>query len=586
MCGIVGYAGFRNVSEVLRAALKKLEYRGYDSAGIAVVNENGIEVEKRKGYVDYLNFSLKGNVGIGHTRWATHGSVEDRNAHPFLDCTKSFAIAHNGIIENFAKLRKKLEERHKFTSDTDSEVIVHLIEEYYNGDFLDAFLKAVRELKGSYAIVAIHAGENRILGAKKESPLVVGLSEEENFVASDIPAFLNYTNRIIALEDGEICDITPTQVKIYNMSGVEVVRKHEVIDWSAKSVEKSGYEHFMLKEIHEQPIALENTLKYIMSREPKILDFDRVVIVACGTSYHAGMVGKYLFETLAGIPAQIYYASEFRYRKILDENSLVIFITQSGETADTLASARATRKYGPKSVGITNVKGSSITRLVNETLYTYAGPEIGVAATKTFITQLAVLHYLAINYSYAKEKIDSQEMNSLLYQLRRTPRYTERALFLENKIKKIAERIVNESDMFYIGRGMSYPIAMEGALKMKEISYIHAEAYPGGELKHGPLALITKGTPVVAIAPSDETYTKMIGNIKEVNARGAFVIGISDNEELDDVVDILINTPKTHSLFSVYPNTVVLQLLAYHTARLRGCEIDKPRNLAKSVTVE
>jgi len=587
MCGIVGYVGYRNASEVLKKTLKRLEYRGYDSAGIAVITNGKIAVEKRKGYVDYLNFSLEGNVGIGHTRWATHGAVEDRNAHPFLDCGREFAVAHNGIIENFTELRKELMEKgHVFTSDTDSEVIAHLIEENYDGDFLRAFIKAISRLKGSYAIIAIHAGEKKILGAKNESPLVIGIGDGENFLASDIPAFLEYTNRIITLDDGEICEVTEDSVKIYDLSGKDIKKNEEIVEWSSESVEKGGYEHFMLKEIHEQPIALENTLKYLLELEPNFGDFDKIIMVGCGTSYHAALVGKYLFEEIAEIPTEVYYASEYRYRKYLGDKALVILITQSGETADTLASARISKKFGMKTLAITNIKGSSITRITDETIYTYAGPEIGVAATKTFITQLAVLHYLAIKYGYIRGKIDSSELNSLIYELRRAPRYVERALSMENEIKAVSEKMVKEENMFYIGRGISCPIAMEGALKMKEISYIHAEAYPAGELKHGPLALITEGTPVVALAPKDSTYDKMIGNIKEVNARGSWVIGVSNFPELKEFVDILIKIPDTHPLFTVYPSIVVLQLLAYHTAKLRGCEIDRPRNLAKSVTVE
>ncbi len=587
MCGIVGYVGYRNASEVLKKTLKRLEYRGYDSAGIAVITNGKIAVEKRKGYVYYLNFSLEGNVGIGHTRWATHGAVEDRNAHPFLDCGREFAVAHNGIIENFTELRKELMEKgHVFTSDTDSEVIAHLIEENYDGDFLRAFIKAISRLKGSYAIIAIHAGEKKILGAKNESPLVIGIGDGENFLASDIPAFLEYTNRIITLDDGEICEVTEDSVKIYDLSGKDIKKNEEIVEWSSESVEKGGYEHFMLKEIHEQPIALENTLKYLLELEPNFGDFDKIIMVGCGTSYHAALVGKYLFEEIAEIPTEVYYASEYRYRKYLGDKALVILITQSGETADTLASARISKKFGMKTLAITNIKGSSITRITDETIYTYAGPEIGVAATKTFITQLAVLHYLAIKYGYIRGKIDSSELNSLIYELRRAPRYVERALSMENEIKAVSEKMVKEENMFYIGRGISCPIAMEGALKMKEISYIHAEAYPAGELKHGPLALITEGTPVVALAPKDSTYDKMIGNIKEVNARGSWVIGVSNFPELKEFVDILIKIPDTHPLFTVYPSIVVLQLLAYHTAKLRGCEIDRPRNLAKSVTVE
>ena len=586
MCGIIGYIGFRSAKEVLLKSLKRLEYRGYDSAGVAIV-DGKINVAKKKGYIDSLEFDFDGTLGIGHTRWATHGVPEDRNAHPFLDCKGEIAIVHNGIIENYMELKEKLiKEGHKFKSDTDSEVIAHLIEEHYNGNLKEAFFKAIKELKGSFAIVAISKNERKIMAAKKDSPLVIGVGDHENFVASDIPAFLEYTNRVIVMRDGEISELTEDFVHFYDFNGNEINKEVQIVEWSIEDAEKSGYEHFMLKEIYEQPFALDSTLHSLLSRNDMNFDFGRVTIVACGTSYHAGLVGKYIIEELLHIPVEVYYASEYRYRPNVADNSLAIFITQSGETADTIAAARKAKASGNETLAITNVVGSSITNYVDKVIYTNAGPEIGVAATKTFTAQLMALEYFAIKAGESMGKLSASHARDLLNSLRKVPMYVENTLNLNGIIKKEAEKIHKRKDMFFIARGMNYPIALEGALKMKEISYIHAEGYPAGELKHGPLALIEEDIPVIALVPEDITYDKMLSNIKEVSARNAYVIGVSSSEDVGKYVDTLIKVPSTEPHLSPFVNVVVLQLLAYHTAKLLGREIDKPRNLAKSVTVE
>jgi len=586
MCGIVGYIGFRSAKDVLFKSLKRLEYRGYDSAGIAILNGK-INVAKKRGYIDSLSFDFDGTLGIGHTRWATHGAPDDRNAHPFLDCKGEIAIVHNGIIENYMEIKENLINRgHKFESDTDSEVVAHLIEEHYSGDFKDAFFRAINELKGSFAIVAINKNERKIMAAKKDSPLVVGVGDHENFVASDIPAFLEYTNRVIVMKDGEIAEITEDLVHFYDFNGKEINKEVQVIDWSIEDAEKSGYEHFMLKEIFEQPLALDSTLHSLLSRNDMSFDFERVTIVACGTSYHAGLVGKYLIEDLLRIPVEVYYASEYRYRPNVVGESLAIFITQSGETADTIAAARKAKASGNETLAITNVVGSSITNYVDKVLYTNAGPEIGVAATKTFTTQILALSYFAIRAGESMGRLSTSRARTLINLLRKVPMYVENTLNLNDVIKKESEKIHKNRDIFFIARGMNYPIALEGALKMKEISYIHAEGYPAGELKHGPLALIEDGVPVIALVPQDITYDKMLSNIKEVSARNAYVIGVSPSEDVEKYVDSLIKVPYTEAYLSPFVNVVVLQLLSYHTAKLLGREIDKPRNLAKSVTVE
>ncbi len=586
MCGIVGYIGFRNASDVLLKTLKRLEYRGYDSAGVAIIN-GSLQVEKKKGYIDALSIDFEGTIGIGHTRWATHGAPSNENAHPFVDCKGEIAIVHNGIIENFMELKEELlKSGHIFKSDTDSESIAHLIEEYGEYPFRAAFMKAVRRLRGSFAIAAIKVGERKIMVAKKESPLVIGIGDHENFIASDIPAFLEYTNRVVVLKDGEFAELEEDSVTIYDNNGKEIHRDVTRIDWSVEDAEKGGYEHFMLKEIFEQPRAMEDTLYALESRELFSLDIERVNIVACGTSYHAGLTGKYVLEELLHVPVSVYYASEYRYMAAVEDPALTILITQSGETADTIGAAKRAKELGNITVGITNVVGSSITNYVDYVLYTNAGPEIGVAATKTFTTQLAVLYYFAIRSALSMRKLTRKSAERLLSELHRMPYYIEKVLDEEESIKAEAQKIANANSMYFIARGLNYPVALEGALKMKEISYIHAEGYPAGELKHGPIALIDNGMPVIALVPEDALYEKMLSNIKEVTARDAYVVGLSSNGDVEKWVNSLILVPHTQPLFTPFVNAVALQLLAYHVAKTLGRKIDKPKNLAKTVTVE
>ncbi len=591
MCGIIGYCGQKNAAGILIEGLKRLEYRGYDSAGIAVGN-NEISIEKKAGYVSGLRGELRGNVGIGHTRWATHGVPDDRNSHPFTDCRGDFAIVHNGIIENYLGLRRELiSAGHRFSSDTDSEVVAHLLEDAFSesGDFKKAFFSAIGRLKGSFAILAIHRGEKRIFGAKKDSPLIVGKGSGENFVASDIPAFLHHTPEIAVMDDEEVCEILPDDIRFYDMRGVQKEKSFSIVDWSPDAAEKSGYEHFMLKEIFEQPLAVENTIHSLFSKEISIGTPDnqnKIDIIACGTSYNAGMVGKYFIESILHIPVQVHYASEYRSRPWISERPLSIFITQSGETADTLAAAKMAGKRGCETMAITNVIGSSITNHVDHVIYTSAGPEIGVAATKTFLAQVTAMYHLGLQLGKKTGLLEERYYSEIEEEMRRLPRLIERTLEKEPAIRAMSGIIRNASSMFYLGRSINYPVAMEGALKMKEISYIHAEAYPAGELKHGPLALISEKTPVVALVSRDETYEKMLSNIREVSARKGMVIAISSEDEVEDYVDYRIPVPEAHPLFSPFVNAVATQLLAYHTARIMGREIDKPRNLAKSVTVE
>jgi len=591
MCGIVGYFGFRRADQVIISALKRLEYRGYDSWGVAVKHGNGLEIIKRVGAIgDVENYSLaEGSIGIGHTRWATHGKPSEINAHPHTDCNNKIAVVHNGIISNFQSLREELERKgHKFSSETDTEVIPHLIEEEYRGDLIEAVMKAVERLKGSFAIVVMHAEKEELVAVRYKSPLIIGVGDGEWFIASDVPAVLDYTNRVIYLEDGDILRIGNDGFKIWN-NGKEVERRVETVPWSIEDAEKGGYEHFMLKEIHEIPRVVEDTLFEYLSEG---IDLDvsfsagisEIVFVACGTSYHASLIGKYLIEKLTGIPVRVEFASEFIYNPPPMGRTLVIAITQSGETADTLEAMRMAKKLGTKVVAIVNVLGSTATRIADHILYTRAGPEISVAATKSFIAQLVVLYLLALKLS----KMPGSEIEKLVDELRIMPELVRKILEREEEIEQIAEEIAKYEDIMYIGRGIGVAIAMEGALKMKEISYIHAEAYPAGELKHGPFALLGRETPVIALLVSDETYEIMLNNIKEVKARESLVIALADEEdrEVEKYVDFVIRVPKTNSLFTAITYSVALQLLAYYTAKKRGCEIDKPRNLAKSVTVE
>ncbi len=600
MCGIVGYAGKKQADKILIDSLKRLEYRGYDSAGIAVFNSKSPEVYKDKGRIVDLEKVLPeihGTTGIGHTRWATHGKPNKINAHPHT--SGNIAVVHNGIIENYVELKDKLMQYgYTFVSETDTEALAHLINYYYRNNLVDAVISALKDIKGSYAIAVLCNAE--LVAAKKDSPLVIGVGSDENFIASDIPAILKYTRNVIFLGDTEVASVTPDRVVFFDKDGNQIQKTINVIDWGLEAAEKSGYEHFMLKEIHEQPRALHETfagriselegniaLEGLNLKEDEVRNISRISIIACGTSFNAGLLGKYLFEYIADVHVDIEIASEFRYAHS-SPGSLVIAISQSGETADTLAALREAKSFGCKTLAVTNVMGSTITREVESVLYTRSGPEIGVAATKTFISQIGVLYLLALYFGKIKGKISSDRIKSMLVSLRYIPAQITRILDNKEPIKKCAERFASSNDFFFIGRTFNYPIALEGALKLKEISYIHAEGYAAGELKHGPLALISKNTPVVAIATKGLTYSKVVNNIKEVKAREAPVIAIADerDNDIEKYVDIVIRVPGTEEVLSPILSTVVVQLLSYYTAKARNCPIDQPRNLAKSVTVE
>lgn len=606
MCGIVGYIGNKNATPILIEGLKKLEYRGYDSAGIAVLLNNKIHKAKSLGKLAKLEEILKlapiiGNPGIGHTRWATHGRPSDRNAHPHSDCKKNLTVVHNGIIENYLSLREKLiKGGHKFRSETDTEVIAHLIEEYYNDTTLEAALqKALKQIKGSYAIGIISKKEpQKLIAARHDSPLIIGINKGEKFIASDIPAFLNHTRTALLLRDGEIAVIKKDSVKILDREGKAAKRKSFHVLWDAKQASKSGYKHFMLKEIFEQPkVVLETLSGRLIAGKQIYLDginltsaqlkkIKKIFIVACGTAYHAGLIGKYLIEEIAKIPVEADLSSEFRYRNpILDSNTLFIAVSQSGETADTLAAIREAKKAKVKTLAICNVIGSSLTREAKNTLYTRAGIEIGVAATKTFTAQLAALYLLA--FWLAQERGGKIE-EGYLKEIYKIPKYIDFILKSHQTIKDWTGKFYRSFNFLYLGRGINYPIALEGALKLKEISYIHAEGYAAGEMKHGPIALIDRHVPVVALATQGKTYEKIISNIKEVKARQATVLAIAtrSDKDLQKNIKEIYYIPKTLQLFYPILNVIPLQLLAYYISEKRGCDVDQPRNLAKSVTVE
>ena len=609
MCGIFGYIGPKNASPILIEGLKKLEYRGYDSAGIALVDGNQIKIRRVKGKINALEKSLNdsplnGNYGISHTRWATHGRPSEENAHPHQDCTGSLVVVHNGIVENYISLKNTLkEEGHVFRTETDTEVIVHLIEKYFQGSLEEAFLQALKELEGAYAVAALSVQDpNKIVVAKKGPPAVIGLGDNEYFISSDINPLLSHTKKIVFLEDGEMAVLEPEGVKFKDFEGSPLEKRADLITWSPLMIEKGGFKHFMLKEIFEQPQVVRDTLKGRISLDtgkvfmdetglsPKVLkDITRVVIIACGTSYHAGLVGKYFIETLARIPVDVEYASEYRYRDfILDKKDLVVIISQSGETADSLSALRAAKKKNPFSLAICNVVNSSITRETDGVLYTHAGPEIGVAATKTFSAQMAALALLALHLAQIKGEIDEEASLPLIQDLQRIPHKAEKILSQAKSIEKLALNFVSFSHFLYLGRWVSFPIALEGALKLKEISYVHAEAYPGGEMKHGPIALIDDKMPTMAIVPKDKVYEKMLSNISEVKTRIGYVLAVAfeDDEGIKGKVDDIIPIPPVNPLFTPFLTLIPLQLFAYYIAAKRGADVDQPRNLAKSVTVE
>jgi len=605
MCGIIGYIGFRNAREVLIEGLKRLEYRGYDSAGIGSIVDGRLRVFKGVGEISNLEEDIpnfKSKIGIGHTRWATHGEVNRENAHPHLSCDKKIAVVHNGIVENFRKLKEELEKKgHKFSSQTDTEVISHLIEEEYRGNLEKAVFSALKKVRGSYAIVAISQGEpNKIVGARKDNPLIIGIGDNENFFASDIPAVLGYTNRVIYLEDGDICVLTKDSVKVFDKEMKEVGRGENIVEWSIKDAEKAGFPHFMLKEIYEQANTVQQVLRGRVSEIERSIVFndtveklleneiDSVHIIGCGTSFYAGLVGKYVIEKLSGVPVHVELSSEYRYFGLAGEKSLILAITQSGETADTLAALKEAKKFGCKTIAVTNVIGSSAARIADASILLRSGPEIGVAATKTFTSQIIILFLIALKLALIREKIDLDDLYRHIIHLKEIPKMIRTVLEKSDDIIKIARLLKNSNSVFFIGRGVNYPLALEGALKLKEISYIHAEGFAAGELKHGPFALLTRNTPVVAIVTLDDTYDKMLSNIGEIKARDSPVIAIADerDSEIEKHVDYILRFPACDGILSSIPITIILQLLAYHTANLRGCSIDKPRNLAKSVTVE
>ena len=605
MCGIVGYAGSGNAPQILVEALKRLEYRGYDSSGIALHEKNGLTIHKKQGRITVMEEALPklaATVGIGHTRWATHGEPSDANAHPQVDSSGDIAVIHNGTLENYADLRSGMEAAGiKFNSGTDTEVLPHLIGRHYDGDLLTAVRTALGDVTGAYAIAVLHAAHpGEIVAARNESPLVVGFGEGENFLASDAPAIVKYTQRVAYVRNGELVCLTADSVEISDMAGNIREPEIEELDWSFEDSERGGYAHYMLKEIFEQPRALQESLLPTLAEA--IIDgldlnwrIGSISIVACGTSLHAGMVGKYVIEQLTAIPVNVCHASEFRYSPpvqnvggMLSARPLVVLISQSGETADTLAAARVARQQGSHTVAICNVGGSSLARNVDGILLTHAGPEIGVAATKTFLVQMQALYMLAVHLAYSRKSMDLPQLRRWEQELRRLPHYVGQVLERRSAITKLANSLTQASSLFFIGRNLGYPIALEGALKLKEISYLHAEGYPAGELKHGPLALLSPQTPVIAIASQDHTHAKLVSNMEEVAARKAPLLVVAQEGDADALrlSEQVITLPASDSVLMPFTAGVALQLLAYHVADELGCDIDKPRNLAKSVTVE
>ena len=610
MCGIVGYIGFNQASDFLLDGMAKLEYRGYDSAGIAVIGpENVIKIQKKVGRLANLEAIVKadpneGTVGIGHTRWATHGRPSDMNAHPHASEDGKFAVVHNGIIENYMPLKEELIEKgYHFKSETDTEVVAHLLEDMYDGDFVSTVRRMLDRVDGAYALEIICADEpDKIICTKKENPLVIGLGKGENFVASDIPAIINYTRDTYILNDGELAIVTRDTVSVFDRAGHAIDKEVFHVSWNAEAAEKGGYEHFMLKEIHDQPKAVRDTFGTHISEDGKTAIFDelnwtaedvaafnKVLIVACGTAYHAGLVTKQYIENLARIPVNVEIASEYRYSNPLtDDKTLCIVISQSGETSDTLAALKEAKRHGAKSLAITNVVGSSISREADNTVYTWAGPEISVASTKAYTTQLVAGLLFAVYLGQLNGKMDPALGAEILCGVKSLPTLIHEIFEVDEDMKAFAKHYGFKSDAFFLGRAIDYAVAMEGALKLKEISYIHAEAYAGGELKHGTLALIEEGVPVIALATQEDVYDKMISNIREVKAREAVVIGIGmkGDEELSKHVDHTIYVPRANKFIAPILAVVPLQLLAYYAAITRGADVDKPRNLAKSVTVE
>ena len=613
MCGIIGYIGSKPVVPVLIEGLRKMEYRGYDSAGVALVSPEGIALRRSAGKLINLENAIRnepvdGLYGLGHTRWATHGRPTEENAHPHRDCTGRIVVVHNGIIENYLELKEELQAQgHDFKTETDTEIVAHLVEREMQGDGLEnGVRRALKLMRGMFAIVLVSVDDpEKIVAVRNGPPIVIGLGEDEFFVASDIPAILAHTRDVVFLGDEEMAVITRSGVQFTDFTGRAVSKTTQRVLWDPIAAEKGGHKHFMLKEIYEQPTAARDTILGRVSLETgrifladlnisdaEIKAAGKVTIVACGTSWHAALVGKYLIEALAQVPVEVDYGSEYRYRNpIVAERELAIVITQSGETADTLAALREARRKGAKTIAVCNVVGSMATREADGTVYTHAGPEIGVASTKAFTSQLIALQLLALYLAQVRQTLSSDAIRRHIGELLKMPLILEQAIKASAFTEKVAERFHSRSDFLYLARGINYPIALEGALKLKEISYIHAEGYPAGEMKHGPIALIDEQMPVVAIAPNDHVFEKMIGNVQEAKARGGSVIAITSEGDprmagVLDANDMMLPMPETTPLLTPIVMTIPLQLLAYHIAVRRGCDVDQPRNLAKSVTVE
>ena len=608
MCGIVGYLGPKNASEVIVDGLSKLEYRGYDSAGVAVCNDGELEIRKFKGRLavlaeDIEKNEMKGHLGIGHTRWATHGEPSDVNSHPHFNKDKTIAVVHNGIIENYMELKEELKEDGvEFRSETDTEVIAHLVDKYYEGNLLDAVYKTVARLRGAYALgVICKDNEDELVAVRKDSPLIAGVGEGENFIASDIPALLKYTRKVYFLENGEVVHIKGNELKIYDSERNPVEKEIYDVKWDIEAASKGGYDCFMLKEINEQPEGVKNTLERRIDENGNIVldgihltkedldNINRIYIVACGTAYHAGLLGKNALEKYLKVPVITDIASEFRYSdNFVDEHSLVILVSQSGETADTLAVLRDSKAKGAKILAITNVVGSSISREADEVFYTWAGPEIAVASTKAYTTQITSLYMIALNFALEKGTITKEEYLETIEKMKKLPEKIQNVIDNQDKIKEIAEKIVSKEHVFFLGRGVDYSLAMEGSLKLKEVSYIHSEAFAAGELKHGTIALIEEGTPVISVATQEKLFEKMVSNMQEVKARGAFVASIAQehNKSVEKVSDEVIYIPNCDDMLVPIVAVVPMQLLAYYVSTMKGLDVDKPRNLAKSVTVE
>ena len=606
MCGIVGYIGRGNTKKIILQGLKTLEYRGYDSSGIALISRGDIVVEKKAGRIEKLEESIAGkdypsDIGIGHTRWATHGVPSDKNSHPHYSMDKSVAVVHNGIIENYQNLRKELVGKgFIFSSDTDTEVISQLIQDMYNGDILDTVEKVIKRLEGSYAIGVIHKDHpNELICAREHSPLVIGIGNGENFIASDVSALLKYTKDVYYLEDGDIATLKIGSVEIFDKDKKTVSREKKHIEWSLEQATKCGYPHFMLKEIFEQPQVIKETFEKrvhnkkidfsdILTYE-EIKNINKIYIVACGTAYHAGLQGQFAFQKIAKLEVFTDVASEFRYSNpFIDEKTMVIFVSQSGETSDTLAALKEAKTKKALTVAITNVVGSTISREAHKVIYTMAGPEIAVASTKAYTTQITIFYLFSLYIGKLKGVISDEKYQEYLSDIENIPEKVQKVINNHEKIKFIAEYLKDKTNGFFIGRGLDYKIALEASLKMKEVSYIHTEAFASGELKHGTIALIESGTPVIVIATQKNLLDKSVSNIKEVKARGAYIItvGFENDESLKEVSDSFISLPLCDDLFSGFLSIIPLQLLSYYTSSLKGIDVDKPRNLAKSVTVE